>query len=316
MEGRQESAPRSIYSGPSGGRASTKVSGPCPICGSGPLTLVYEGPIRVGRHDSLSQGSHRVRRCEACGTAHLCDPPRLDYASGDYRTLVDGSEDPARYYELHDREQAAKIRLIDPTALRGRVVADVGCGAGSFLDFIRGLTSETLAIEPAESFHATLRERGHSVSSYCVDALEEWAGRVDHAFCFSVIEHVEDPVALLREIRLLLRPGGQLLMSTPNANDWLLEVLPDSYGSFFYRAVHRWYFDESAVRTVAAMAGFTSANVRFVHRFDMANLLLWLRDRRPSGLGALEISPQVDAAFGSWLEETGRSDYLYGRLTA
>ena len=50
-------------------------------------------------------------------------------------------------------------------------------------------------------------------------------------------------------------------------------------------------------------------------RFDLANFLLWLRDRRPSGLGKVAIEPVLDASFRASLCASGRSDYLYAWMT-
>jgi SAM-dependent methyltransferase len=178
------------------------------------------------------------------------------------------------------------------------------------------LASATLAIEPSRSFHPVLAGKGHQVFSYCDDVPAEWHGRVDTAVCFSVVEHVADPVSLLRSVRRLLRPGGELLLSTPNLDDWMLELLPEEYGAFFFRTVHSWYFDAASLKRLAAAAGFAECAVQHVHRFDLSNALLWLRDRRPSGQGTVSVAPPVSAAFRSWLESTGRSDYLYARLRA
>jgi len=39
--------------------------------------------------------------------------------------------------------------------------------------------------------------------------------------------------------------------------------------------------------------------------------VLWLRDRRPTGLGALPILGEGDAVYRALLESSGRADYLY-----
>jgi 2-polyprenyl-3-methyl-5-hydroxy-6-metoxy-1,4-benzoquinol methylase len=240
----------------------------------------------------------------------------VDYDSAQYRELVDGEGSPERFYDLHDAEQAGKLGILGTGALRHKVVADVGCGAGSFLDLVKGMASATLAIEPTRSFHPVLADKGHQVFSYCDDVPAEWHGQVDTAVCFSVVEHVADPVSLLRSVRRLLRPGGHLLLSTPNLDDWMLELLPEEYGAFFFRTVHSWYFGASSLKRLATAAGFADCAVEYVHRFDLSNALLWLRDRRPSGQGTVLVAPPVDAAFQSWLESTGRADYLYARLRA
>jgi 2-polyprenyl-3-methyl-5-hydroxy-6-metoxy-1,4-benzoquinol methylase len=207
-----------------------------------------------------------------------------------------------------------KLRLIGAEHLRDRVVADIGCGAGSFLDLARGVASATLGIEPTRAYHDTLRARGHEAFSYVDHVADGWAGRVDLAVCFSVVEHVRDPVSLLAGIRRLLTPKGRLVLSTPNARDWLLEVLPRDYGAFFHRLVHQWYFDAASIEQLALRAGFSRCAVTHVHRFDLSTLLLWLRDRRPTGMGKLEVSAALDAAFCRGLEAAGRADHLYATL--
>jgi 2-polyprenyl-3-methyl-5-hydroxy-6-metoxy-1,4-benzoquinol methylase len=291
-------------------------SSPCGICGSGSWEVLYRGRIRLGRFGSLSSEAQTVLRCSGCGVGFLPPSVSVDYESEQYRDLVDAGGSPERYYDLHDAEQAGKLAILGTDNLRHRVVADVGCGAGSFLDLVKGLASTTLAIEPTRSFHSALSAKGHRVFSYAAQVPPDWHGRVDTAVCFSVVEHVPDPVALLRDVRRLLTPGGQLLLSTPNLDDWMLELLPEDYGAFFFRTVHSWYFDAESLRHLATVAGFNHCVVQYVHRFDLGNALLWLRDRRPSGEGAVPIAPPVNAAFTSWLESSGRADYLYARLTA
>jgi 2-polyprenyl-3-methyl-5-hydroxy-6-metoxy-1,4-benzoquinol methylase len=284
------------------------------LCGTRSWSLLFEGPIRQGKFGNLTSLPRRVLRCGGCGAGTLETPDGVDYTSSEYRELVDGDASPEQYYALHDAEQAAKLELLGADKVRGKVVADIGCGAGSFLDLAKGMATATIGIEPARSYHAALRSKGHRVFPFCAEAAGEWGGRVDTVVCFSVIEHLDDPVALLREARALLRPGGLMLISTPNLRDWLLELLPVEYGAFFYRTVHTWYFDQASLERLSQTAGFGDCQVRSVHRFDLSNALLWLRDRRPTGLGAIPVSPVVNAAFAQWLEHEGRADYLYATL--
>lgn len=288
----------------------------CGICGSGSWEVLFRGHLRSGRFGSLTAEPGTVLRCRRCSVGFLPPSTRVDYTTAQYRELVDGGGSPERFYDLHDAEQADKLRVLGTAELRHKVVADVGCGAGSFLDLVKGMASSTLAIEPARSFHSALAAKGHQVFSYCAEVTPDWSGRVDTVVCFSVIEHVPDPLSLLRDVRRLLRPGGELLLSTPNLDDWMLELLPEDYGSFFFRTVHTWYFDAASLRAAAETAGFRECAVEYVHRFDLSNALLWMRDRRPSGRGAVPVAPPVNAAFRSWLESAGRADYIYARLRA
>lgn len=55
------------------------------------------------------------------------------------------------------------------------------------------------------------------------------------AICCSVLEHVQDPWAMARNITKVLRPGGQLYMSVPWV--WRYHAYPDDYWRFSWRGI-------------------------------------------------------------------------------
>ncbi|HEX3178539.1 MAG TPA: class I SAM-dependent methyltransferase [Methylomirabilota bacterium] len=282
----------------------------CAICEGKAHEVLYHGPIRVGGFGSYSAEPETVWRCVECGAGRL-PVSSVDYETSEYRMLVDTADTVDAFRRTHDGEQPEKLRMLGTSELRDRVVMDVGCGGGAFLDLVRGFARTTIGVEPATSLRRAVREAGHLAFAYCADVPAEWAGRVDVAVAFSIIEHVEDPAALLRDVARLLCPGGRLLISTPNRRDLLLELLPEDYARFFYRLVHLWYFDSASLTTLLHRAGFREVSVRYVHRFDLSNAVLWLRDKRPTGIGGLPTLRDADPVYRSVVESTGRADYLY-----
>lgn len=289
--------------------------GNCRICGGGDWSVLYAGPIRTGRFGEWSAEQQTVWQCGSCDAGYLDHPP-VDYESDQYRTAVDGSGTPEHYYRLHDGEQAERLSVAGSDALRGKVIADVGCGAGSFLDLLSGYAAATIAVEPAQAYHEALRAKGHEVFSYCDSAVARYRGKVDLIVSFAVIEHVDDPLQLMQDMRQLLAPGGSVLVSTPNRNDWMLDLLPEAYGRFFYRQVHTWYFNRHSLQTLGRLAGFSSSAFHYTQRFDISNALLWARDGRPTGTGAFAVLQGLDGAYRHYVEQQGRSDFMYARLSA
>jgi 2-polyprenyl-3-methyl-5-hydroxy-6-metoxy-1,4-benzoquinol methylase len=94
---------------------------------------------------------------------------------------------------------------------------DIGCGNGSFLAGMRERGWEVQGLEP-DSEAADLARKRHGLK-VITGTLEETSlsvSSVDAITLNHVIEHVPDPVGLLSECRRILKPGGKLVVATPN----------------------------------------------------------------------------------------------------
>jgi SAM-dependent methyltransferase len=118
------------------------------------------------------------------------------------------------------------------------VVLEVGCGSGNLL-FEGRLPARTIvgidASQPALRFCVSRRRDPHfHFSRAAGERLPFRARSVDLVILIEVIEHLPQPELTLREIARVLRPGGRLVMTTPNY-DWpspwpVLEWLADRSG--------------------------------------------------------------------------------------
>lgn len=290
----------------------------CEVCGAERWTVEYEGDIRDGVPGQVRKGA-AVARCGGCGVDRLDEASCLDesiYETEAYRNKLHEEATAKGHYAVADQLQLFTQRVLWPDSIRDKVVMDVGAAGGSWLDHARGVARRGIAIEPSAAYHPSLRERGYDVFPYVDQAAASLSGQVDLAVSIQVIEHVRNPREFLAGIRPLLAPGGKLIVSTPNRDDILMELLPEFRGHF-YRVVHRWYFDAASLAACATAAGFNLTLTRFIHRYGMANALTWLRDRRPSGRDRLPaITPLADHLWAAYLEQSGRSDCLYAVLTA
>ncbi|MDX1393617.1 MAG: class I SAM-dependent methyltransferase [Gemmatimonadota bacterium] len=98
------------------------------------------------------------------------------------------------------------------------------------------------------------------------DALEldlagEFAGRIDRKFDLVVsselIEHLPSPRAFLGQTRRLLRPGGHLVVSTPNVSNWIGRLRFLLFGEL------RW-FDAARARQLNHISPITDAQMRLM----------------------------------------------------
>lgn len=297
----------------------TEFFNPCEICGNSGWEIKYKGKVRDGAFGNLSKGDCVVAKCSLCGIERLNETACKDdeiYESDEYRRLLKEPLDAAGFMVEHDILQLRNLTVLWPESLRNKAIADIGCAAGSFLDHISGLARKIIAVEPCIAYHDSLKKRGYSVFSYAKDIGQEWYGKIDFSFCFSVIEHIENPRMFLSEIKELLAPEGKLIVSTPNCRDILMYLKGDEYKRFFYRAVHRWYFDVDSFKYCANEAGLNVLETYCVHRFGLSNAMAWLRDGKPTGSNNLPHLDSVllDNFWKNYLESNGLGDYLYFKL--
>lgn len=288
----------------------------CEICGGFEWKIVYEGPVRSGVFADIESGF--VGECSQCGVLRLAEESCLNievFRTGEYRRKLNQKIDVDSFLEDHEVFQLSVLKALWPHSLRGKTVADIGCAGGAFIDKIRGSTKQVVAIEPDENYHASLIDRGCMVYGSVDQALIDFRGRVDAAFCLHTIHHVDNPKVFLDQIRHLLKPGSSLFISTPNRNDILGKLIPDDFLPFFYRVAHRWYFDEKSLNTCASEAGFDLVSTKFVNTYGMSNLLHWLRDRKPRGFDRLEgIDKLADNMWDAYVESSGLADTVYVEL--
>jgi 2-polyprenyl-3-methyl-5-hydroxy-6-metoxy-1,4-benzoquinol methylase len=285
----------------------------CQVCGAGEWESIFTGAIRDGVFGSTRVAE--VRRCSFCGVDRLAESACLgmrDYESLEYRDRLAQSHQIDKHRKEHDELARFTLEALWPLSLRGRTVADVGCGGGVLLDHIAGVAQTLVAIEPNMVFAEDLRARGYRWYSTATDAVTEIGGMADVVFSTQVIEHVDDPFVFLKDIHRLLKPGGIAIVSTPNREDILMELLPDTFPSFFYRTQHRWSFNAQSLSMCATRAGLRCREVRNIHRYGLSNTLYWLKEASPSGRKIFPpIDDKMDKLWQCWLESVGKADNLF-----
>ncbi len=120
------------------------------------------------------------------------------------RIECDGLDIPLRYLAVSEK---------------GRLL-DVGCGDGSVLKVAQELSWSAEGVDFDARAVDAARRKGLSVR---LGRLAEQCypdESFDLVLMSHAIEHVHDPLATLREIRRVLRPGGKLAVTTPNAGSW------------------------------------------------------------------------------------------------
>ena len=172
-----------------------------------------------------------------------------------------------------------------PANPSGRLL-DVGCGSGQMLSVMAelGWQAEGVDFDPAAVQHA--RSKGLQVRLGTLEEQRYPNAHFDAITMSHLIEHVHDPIALLAECYRILKPGGALVVVTPNV---------ESYGhkrfGSHWRGLepprHLHLFSQRSLCTVVSEAGFTRAStattIRDADRYLAASRALQRTGRHKMG---------------------------------
>jgi len=138
---------------------------------------------------------------------------------------------------------------------------DVGCGKGDFMTRmhrqgwqVEGLEVDADAVKYARSIS------GLSVHLGSLENIRFPDNTFDVITSNHVIEHVHDPIALIRECLRILKPGGRLVLATPNMESFGHQIFERNW-SHLDPPRHLQLFTMKTLRECAVRAGFQSINV-------------------------------------------------------
>jgi SAM-dependent methyltransferase len=215
---------------------------------------------------SVSRGELDLIVCEDCGFVanRAFDLSRLSYGE-DY----DNTQSHSAYFDAY--LDGLVSDLVEKQGVSNATIVEVGCGKGQFLRKLvsypggnnRGFGFDPSYVGPDEDLDGRLQFRRCYYDQSCTDVA------ADVVVCRHVIEHVPEPVLLLRSVRAALAqaPEARVFFETPCV-DWILRnrVVWD----FFYE--HCSLFTASSLAFAFERAGFEIESVSHI----FGGQYLWL----------------------------------------
>lgn len=204
----------------------------CKICGSENTDIIYNDLIRDGGLGQYTKKPIKIFQCKNCDVIwhdnEIADVKEY-YETEEYRNELEGSSEEEKFYELHDKETLDKLNYTGTTIFRNKVVADIGCGCGAFLDYISGVAREVVAVEPSLKYRNIMSRKGFSTYSYADEAKKLYANKIDVITSFDVIEHVQSPESFIKDVYDLLTAGGKAIIGTPTDAPVMRSLLGKDY---------------------------------------------------------------------------------------
>lgn len=156
-----------------------------------------------------------------------------------------------------------RIILLPRGEDENRCVLDIGCGTGRFLRNMATQGWRVFGVEPDPA--AAARAQETLGSGRITGTLEQSSlapASCDLVTMWHVIEHLSDPVQTMREVHRLLKPGGWLVIMTPNIASLEFRLFRDNWQPLELPR-HFYHFSPHTLRLTLRVTGFHSMRIAF-----------------------------------------------------
>ncbi len=228
-------------------------------------------------------------RCENCGHDQLkpfidrpghrvlCCPKCQLYQGGVLESNDIYEDD---YHEEYRGRLAEKIRtaLIRLGSLHGYLneqpaMLDVGCSVGATLRGAEQLGWKATGVDVSQAAVDICRANGLDAHVIQGPGLPFEDATFDVLTNWHVIEHVEDVLATLAEWNRVLKPGGIMILETPNSSYLKARILRAQYRKF-WPAIHLYTFNRQNLSSLLSQSGFELLPTRLVGGWNALPLRL------------------------------------------
>jgi 2-polyprenyl-3-methyl-5-hydroxy-6-metoxy-1,4-benzoquinol methylase len=280
----------------------------CPLCGNDDAE-----PVLEARDPAPAAGvalMFAVVRCRCCDLHYTNPRPDLQSIGAFYPSDYKPHRRPRKmrlarsghkWWGKFSGRSCPERRGDLPWHGQGRLL-DFGCGGGSFLKRMADQGWQVTGLDAAVgAVRQVQQELGLTALVGSLPHPELAPGSFDVVTMWHSLEHVHDPLTILREAYQLLVPGGKLIVACPNIASWPFRWFGSNwFGLDLPR--HLVHFTPQTLTQMLAAAGFVVERVRPIRHSDWLRSSAKLAVARQSASGvqrALRWKPLAKAA--AWL---------------
>lgn len=277
----------------------------CPVCHTGKLSLNYLAyPL-----DYSDDNSFPIFICSECGygqTKNIQHKSDALYVGGLYDEKEKAWHKLIRpLLSFLDRK---KLLYFKPDEIASKKLLEIGCGKGNFLEAAKDNGFQVYGIEPSpRSFSFASIRLGSRVSSIKFEEIEkivEFPKEYDYVMLWHVLEHLNEPGAVLSQIKRLLAINGKVVIAVPNLASFQARFgKADWYHLDPPRHVH--HFTPESFKILAGENGFIVEKIFFNSLYDnfMGEIITIVNKALPAKdvvFNGLRLNRNYFERFGLW----------------
>ncbi|NIA23059.1 MAG: methyltransferase domain-containing protein [Proteobacteria bacterium] len=208
-----------------------------------------------------------VIECEVCGFKHIIPIPtpeeleklyEEEFYSTEKPNYFKDTEEDLEWWETTYRNYYQLFEKYCPK--ESRRLLEIGSGPGYFLKCGKELGWDVLGFEPSKQAYEYSQKFGISVvNEFFSENNADKYGKFDVVYMNTVIEHLPDPISLIKATKIVLNPNGIVCIIAPNDYNLLQNILRENLGYEPWWVVphhHINYFDFKSIKKLLERLGF------------------------------------------------------------
>ena len=229
---------------------------------------------------------HKIIRCLKCNHIQLFPIPTLIDEKKFYdenlqdKSINDiGSIKRARRKMMYDNIR--RYQFIQKIISKKSRVLEIGSGHGFFLEIMKTNGFDIIGYDISKE-KRKYSKKITDVPVYDININEKIPAdnKFDIVVLFHTLEHITEPITLLKNIKKLLKPKGKILIEVPNSDDFHLK-LNKFYKEFYWERAHIHYFNPKILKNVIRKSGFKNIRIVGVQRYGIENFFHWKLTNKP-----------------------------------
>jgi len=169
---------------------------------------------------------------------------------------------PQRYWNRK------RYEIVFSMAQKHDRVLDIGCGSGMILLSL----DNVIGLDIMANKLRYMQRRGCTLINGCISRLPFQDKSFDCVVCSEVIEHVVPRDEVFREINRVLKPGGALVLGTPDYDTIGWRIIEPLYGFFLphgYKDSHITRYSKNSLKQILSKHSFDIKEMKYILRSDL-----------------------------------------------
>lgn len=243
----------------------------CNLCGSSEFSKVAEG---IDFEYKVTTDNFKMVKCNNCSLVFLNPRPALS----ELDTIYPKNYIPYRFDDylspfvqnLRMKVQKSKVKSLKKFIKMKKEetkIWDVGCGGGFFLECLRKFGNsnwELTGIDISRKAIEKIRANGFLAKLIRFETLQNINEEIDVIVLNQVIEHLDDPKAVIKKSYEILKKNGIIFIETPSLDGWDAKIFKSRYWGGWHFPRHWTLFTFETLKKMLEKEGFRVINKQYI----------------------------------------------------